>query len=1331
MAQVLTMQLLRCIGLLLLAVAPAWAEDLGLDRLEHFTTEDGLSQNWVLHLTQDRAGFLWLSTDNGLNRFDGLDFKVYNHDPEDPHSISDSFVICVFEDRAGDLWVGTRNGLNRLDRFTDRFERFLPDPTRDDSLSDHFITDIEEDQQGILWVATLDGLNRFDRETGGFRQFLGDPEDSGSLGSRGPLRILRTRAGDLWFGGAGETLHRFDRDQDRFERFPLVETGGQAKNVWALAEDATDGFWVGTSGGDVIHFDPHTKGHRRFPLSSRGIDSVQGILPRGDGSLWLGTEDQGLLVFDPKTEAFDIYRHQPSVPGSLSDNRVMSLFEDRTGIIWLATNAALDKLDPARLHFSHWKHHPEDPNSLSADWVSFVAEDRHGDLWVGSGGGGINHFDHRTGKNTRYRHDPKDPHSLVDDNVMAMLEDSEGRLWFGTHRGIDHLDPPDDRFQRAELGRAFHGDLLEGWIYDIVESEPGILWFGGAGGVNRLDTRTMAAELFVNDPQNPQGPGQTGVYDLEVDRDGALWIATRGAGLYLLEHPATAQRGATFHHFRHDKSDPRSLSSDETSVVFEDSAQRLWVGTLGGGLNRADRTHFENSEGERNLTFTRYREKDGLANDSIFGILEDDKGNLWLSSNRGLTRLNPDTGEAKSFGPEDGLQGNAFLLGAAGRRSNGELFFGGTSGLNGFFPDRLEDDSHPPQAAITDFRLFNRSLPLAERGTLSAQGGTILTLSHRDAILGFEFAALHFSKPGKNRYAYRLQGFNDDWIETDARNRYAQYTNLNAGDYVFQVKAANGDGLWSEDSTAVRITVLPAPWNTWWAQALYAATLLAVIFAYVRWQRAQVEVERKVAERERAASQRLREADRLKNEFLANTSHELRTPLYGITGLAESLIDGAAGEVSEEVRNNLSMIVASGHRLGHLVNDILDFSKLRHKSLELNRQPVDLRALVDVVLTLSRPLVGAKELRLENMVTADLPRVDADENRLQQILLNLVGNAIKFTEEGTVEVAAREEGERLVVQVVDTGIGIPASAQARVFDAFEQADASIEREFGGTGLGLSITRQLVELHGGEIWAESLPGQGATFSFTLPTAAEPVSSARPQPAPTVSAPVSLFAEPQPVFEAVRVSSTAEDAVHILVVDDEPVNRQVLSNFLALEHFNLVTASGGDEALRLIEEHHFDLVLLDVMMPKVSGFEVCRALRERYPMEDLPVLFLTAKNQTDDVVTGLSLGANDYLTKPISKNELLARMRPHLDLLGAHRHLEHMVAAKMSEIKVLEGLLPICSSCKKIRSEEGDWNDFETFIDHHSEAQFSHGICPDCTRELYPEYEGGTPGSLVTP
>ena len=909
-----------------------------------------------------------------------------------------------------------------------------------------------------------------------------------------------------------------------------------------------------------------------------------------------------------------------------------------------------------------------------------------------------------------YLPDPEDPTSLSSPVVTSILEDSAGVLWVGTYGGLNGMDQDRERFARhyrhdSEDPRSLSHDV----VFSLLEDRSGNLWVGTDAGLDRLGPERQHFVHFQHDPQDPESLEGGPIYHLLEDRSGSVWAGSVENGLSRFDRER--QR---FHNYRHDPDNADSLSANGVSALYEDTSGFLWIGTYNGGLDRLDQDR---------KSFRHYRERHGLPSATVLGVLEDDEGFLWLNTYRGLSRFDPVNESFRNFDVDDGLQGNVYSSSSTFRSPSGEMFFGGVNGLDAFFPQDIEDDLQAPIVRFTEFRLAGELLlpgrsedsPLQVSVAMASE----IVLTHRHRTFSFEFAALHFATPRKNRYAYRLEGYDDDWIETDAAHRLARYTNLDPGRYTLRVKASNQDGEWNEEGANVELTVLPAPWETWWAYLIYGTLVATAFLGAMQWQQRRIE-------RERALSSRLREVDRVKDEFLANTSHELRTPLYGITGLAESLIDHSGKDLPETVRSKLAMIVASGRRLANLVNDILDFSRLSRKSLELHRRPVDLETLTQVVLTMSRPLLGVKDLKLINAIDRRLPPAYADENRLQQILYNLVGNAIKFTESGTIEVTAVAEEGRLVIEIADTGIGIPEDKLERIFASFEQLDASAERERGGTGLGLAVARQLVSLHGGTIWAESRLGEGSRFFFTLPVAAEAepedaTDLARSEePAEVITA---LEVEPVPAPEADAIAvfdaatAATPDAPHLLIVDDEPVIRQVLQGYLENEGYRLTLASSGAEALRTLELETVDLVLLDVMMPRMSGIEVCHIIRENRAAEELPIIFLTAKSSPLDLVAGFDAGANDYLTKPITKSELLARLKIHLELLSIHRGLENVVREKMAQIKVLGGMLPICSRCKKIRDDQGYWNELESFIDTHSEARFTHGICPSCTEDYY--------------
>ncbi|NQZ13009.1 MAG: response regulator, partial [Algicola sp.] len=608
-----------------------------------------------------------------------------------------------------------------------------------------------------------------------------------------------------------------------------------------------------------------------------------------------------------------------------------------------------------------------------------------------------------------------------------------------------------------------------------------------------------------------------------------------------------------------------------------------------------------------------------------------------------------------------------------------ELFFGGVNGFNRFFPANIKDDITPPSVVLTEFLVANQPVPIKDKNASFSLPKAIdtlssLTLTHRQNLITFEFVALHFANPMKNQYAYQLVGQDEDWVYTDAKNRRATYTNLSDGDYVFRVKASNKDDYWNKQGKSLNVTVLPPPWKSWWAYTIYVLCIATVVIAFVG-------VQRKNVVQERAINLQLKQVDKLKDEFLANTSHELRTPLNGIIGLAESLIDGIGGPQSKTSSANLSMIITSGKRLSNLVNDILDFAKLKNRNLTLNPIAVDVHSMAEVVLALSRPLVGDKNLTLVNAVPGDLPGALADECRLAQIFHNLVGNAIKFTDKGEIEISACKQGDMLKISVTDSGIGIAKDQFSLIFESFEQLEGHAGRTYSGTGLGLAVTKQLVELHDGQITVESQLDQGTTFSFTLPLTEQKA---------TVNKDVSRLhlleenADNKTLDNVLPAGPTSNDGrqFRILLVDDEPVNRQVLHNYLSMRNYQLVEAAGGEQALKIIHDSEpFDLVLLDIMMPKVSGYEVCKKLRDTFSVNDLPVIFLTAKNQVADLVESFAVGANDYLSKPISKHELLSRVETHLRLLDINRNLELKVTERTARLQLsnqkISALNEICA------------------------------------------------------
>lgn len=1236
-------------------------------RFHKYALEQGLSQASVNDVLQDRLGYLWFATEDGLNRFDGRTFEVFKNEPGRPNSLSNNQILALTEDNDGKIWIGTGNGLNVYDPQSGEFRRIFRDPERADSLTHNQVFSLLSDGDGRIWVGTVNGLNRLKPDGSGFDHFLFDPElkEGAFYGASLIKSIGRTEDGSIWvgtFGGGliqlnaeGETQARFQADEDR------GRSGGLPDNhIYAMATDAHGHLWLGTNHG-LACFDAEAGTfknlyHKAGDNQTIGGNRVLSVYSDPKGVIWAGTTN-GIDLLTHEGTVYMSYRHDPRNPYSLGNNVVNRVYRDRRGLIWVGTFAAgVGMVNPAVERFRHIRSEPHRESHLPSNYVKSFLEDENS-LWIGTDKGPVRWFPKENRFKSYQLTWPGSNDSNLDQKVWCFLRTPAGEIWVGSENGLYQYNRTEDNFVP---NTKIDADQLSSLFITTMEAEnDGTLWLGSIAGLNRIDAEGKITR-YLRTREKSGGVRDLAVYQIHKGRRGLLWVAG-GSGLF-----RKSRRSDDFYLYEHDPDDPTSIVSGDVSSLSQNNAETLWVGTYNG----LSELNIESG------TFTHYGESDGLNSNRIYAMVFDDQGFLWLSTNRGLTRMNPDSKAIRNYDVRDGLQSAEFNLGSAYKDRQGQLYFGGINGFNAFSPASIVDNFLPPPVVLTGFQVLNESVDLGK----PVHAVSKIELKYSDYIFSFQFAALDFADPEKNRYAYKMEGFRDEWIDAGNQNT-AVFTNLSPGDYTFKVKAANSDGVWNDTGTSVRLTVIPPLWQNWWAYCLYlvAVVLFVAEIARRRHIAHQKELANKQKEiaRQTEVNQRLLHIDKLKDEFLANTSHELRTPLNGIIGLAESMLAGHAGDLPKGVGNDLTMIASSGRRLSNLVNDILDFSQLKNKELRPNLKAVDMCRITDVVLTLLRPLTRGKAIELVNDIPSDLPPVIGDENRLQQIMHNLVGNAVKFTDSGLVVVSAEIQGEQAVISVSDTGIGIPEDRQEAIFQSFEQVDGSETRSVGGAGLGLSITKKLVELHGGTIEVESSLDHGSVFRFTLPLAAE---GSEVEETPSD---IHLYQSPGDTLKVdpLMISATSlEEIEHIqenrlsdpsrfriLLVDDEPVNRRVLVNHLENEGYQIQECAGGLEALSLLHSsERFDLVLLDVMMPKMSGFEVCRRLRLTYSVHELPVIYLTAKNQPADLVHAFTTGANDFLTKPVNGEELIVRVRTHLRLLDTNRRLEQKVAERTQEL-----------------------------------------------------------------
>jgi signal transduction histidine kinase/ligand-binding sensor domain-containing protein len=1055
--------------------APAPQDQTSTIRFERIAAEDGLSQNAVLAIWQDHRGFMWFGTEGGLNKYDGYQFIVYRHDPDDPLTLSDDFVSSIYEDRNGNLWVGTRNGLNRFDRATGTFTRYQHDPDNPQSLGGTWVVAIYGDHEGTLWVGIEDGgLDQLDRNTGTFTHYRHDADNPNTLSDDTVRAIHEDSSGYMWIA-THSGLNRFDRAAGTFIHYqhdpddPQSLSGDQ---VSAIFEDHQGALWIGTEDGGLNQFDRSSETFIRYqhdPDDPRSLshDRVRAILEDSTGRLWVGTQN-GLNMLPPaqadERDQFIRYRHSASDLHSLSTNPIWSIYEDRTGILWFGTyGGGLSKYNRTTSQFALYQHNPDVPNSLSENMIWSICEDRSGNLWIGTFNGGLNKLDRDSGTFTAHRHDPEDPASLGSDDVRALLEDRQGILWVGTNGGgLAQFVPRTGTFVHYRHDPDDPNSLSEDRVTVLYEDKAGNLWVGTRdGGVNRLDRATETFTRYQHDPDDGSSLSDDRVWSLYEDRSGALWVGTLG-GINVLD-VATGQ----FVRYLHDPDDPQSLSNDQVFSLYEDPADAVWIGTWGSGLDRFD---------PATQTFAHYTERDGLPDNVIYGIEVDSQGFLWLSTNRGLSKFDPRAETFQNYDVRNGLQNNEFNVGAHFTSESGEMFFGGIEGFNAFYPERVTGNPHVPPIVVTSFSKLNEVV----RRDLSPNEH--IQLSYKDNFISFEFAALDYTAPDKNEYAYMLEGQNQDWVYART-HRHVDYTNLRGGDYVFRVKGSNNDGVWNEEGVAITVTVTPPVWETWWFRGIVLLVLVGGAISGYRLRVRSIEARRR--ELERQVKERTAE--------LSRTNALLQQEIAERERMEEALARQAAGaavaaersRLARELHDAVSQTLFSASLIAEVLPRLWErnqdegrrrleeirqltrgaLAEMRTLLLELRPSALIEAELGDLLRQLAESITGRARvpvrLEVQGEPSCSLPSdLKVAMYRIAQESLN---NVAKHAEASQATISLRCEAERVELQISDDGRG------------FDLENVPVE------SLGLGIMRERAEAIGAEMTIESEVGRGTVVT----------------------------------------------------------------------------------------------------------------------------------------------------------------------------------------------------------------------------------------------------------
>ena len=1038
---------------------------------KHLKVRDGLSQSWVKSMCQDRYGFMWFGTNEGLNKYDGYTFTVYKNNPEDEHSISNSGIESIYEDKSGNLWVGTQNGLNLYDREKDEFNlitkftrrripdllgledgrifmasrnhglflynpkndsviSFMPEQNNPDKIGSNDITSIVMDNSGNIWIGSADGLNLLDTLTYKFTNFKNNKNGIDNNSIRSLLLDSKNR---LWIGTeSGLSFFKFNKDNPEKSYFidyknnPKDQISISAGPVLALTEDEDGYLWIGTENGGISIIDLNSFKEDNCVFyryennsddnTSLSHNSIYSLYEDRNGSMWAGTFGDGISMRNKLTRKFKHYKNNPHEPNSLNSNFVNVLLDDND-YLWIGTDNGLNLFDKKNKTFKHFVHNTDNNKSIGSDGIWALEKDSKGNIWVGTWAGGLNLLNRKNNTFTRYMHDPNDNTSIGSNNMFGIIEDQDGNLWIGTMGGgLNLFDRKNKTFKKHLQNDPGSGNIADNWVRTVYETSYGEIWLSSS----------ITVELFD-------------------------------------------KKSEKFTHFSLDRDNPKSISYDGANTFFEDSKRNLWIGTI-GGLNVFNR---------KDSTFSHYTQEHGLPNNCINGILEDDHGNLWISTNKGISKFinginRPENPTFKNYDVGDGLQGDEFRPRSYCKDKQGRMYFGGKNGFNVFHPDSLTENTYIPPVTITRFLLFNKNVkigtkdsPLKKHINLTEK----VVLSYKHTTIGLEYAALNFIVPEKNQYAIMLEGFDKEWNYV-GNKREVTYTNLDPGVYTFRVKASNNDGIWNKEGASLKIIITPPIWKTAWFRL--TLIILIILIAYgVHLARV-----RNIVEYGRKLEKKVAEKTKDLESFAYIVSHDLKAPLRGLGQLAGWISEDYYDRLDKKGKENLTMLKETTKTMDNMIQGILEYS--RAGRTEKENEKIDLNELLKNVIDLLAPPDNVKII-----VEDKLPEYTADRTRLTQLFENLLSNSIKHLDKpkGLIKVGCKSKAKEWQFSISDNGPGIEEKYFEKIFQIFQTLKSDPTGK--STGVGLTIVKRIIDLYGGKIWLKSEPAKGTTFYFVLP------------------------------------------------------------------------------------------------------------------------------------------------------------------------------------------------------------------------------------------------------
>lgn len=1199
--------------ILLMGAGDACAQ--GKTMIKRLGITDGLSNNSVRCIYQDKRGFIWFATYDGLNRFDGREFRVYRNKIGDSTSLPHNYIYSLQEDAAKQLWVGTGQGLAIFDPALERFSRvyYMREQGGRPQLIDFSLYCIKPDAAGNMYGGT-NGYGLLVRRKGETICRV-IPCQSGTK------RISEYSVSDIVVENnsvlafiSGQGLFRLDPSSQ-----VLLPVNTDVRFANCLSPDQSGTIWVGSENG-LYQYSANTNKYLLHFTGKPGElsdNNVTSITSDKDKNLWIGTDRGGITIYTPDKRF--MYVAAGDGADKLSSESVFSLLRDKEERIWIGTiKGGCNVIDRQMPRFTTIVRDPFSANTIPVSTIYSFCETTDHDLLIGTDGGGLSVWNRSTNRFTNYSHQSGNPSSLSHNAVIKMLQDHEGRVWVATFGGgINLFNKSTGQFRTYPCIDETN-KYENRFISLLYEDRQQTIWAStfNDGQLYRFD---KAGNLFVqlNDRL------LSNMVSMLEDREGNLWAGNSNR-LFRIDRKGNK-------HLQYEIGKP-------VRAIYEDRTGQLWLGTEGGGLLLFDR--------KAGTVLQRFSDAEGLCNNGVLNIREDSTGQLWMSTFNGLSCFNYKTKQFKNYYQSDGLQSNQFTYNAAIQLRSGELVFGGINGFSLFRPEDILPRHFMPPVFITKMLINSQPVSAVSEYVRTAgdTGIAALRVPYNEAVFTFSFNALEYTSPEKINYAYYLEGWDKNWNYSGNINTI-NYNNLSEGTYTLHLKSTNVNGQWNEQETRLRLLVLPPWYRSWWAYIIYIMAAGSLIWLYLRYRSQQAHLKYKMKLTELNAEKE-KEINEKRQSFFTNITHEFRTPLTLIINPLKDLVNGK----QKAEQGDMELVYRNARRLLSLVDQLLLFRKTESETGNLQLSKLDIRQMGEETYSFFIQQARAKHIRFSFDCPVNVPDLYGDREKLQIVFYNLLSNALKYTPElGEISFRIWDEGNRVLAEVADSGPGIPPETGSRLFEKFYQVNKKEVKAKAGFGIGLYLVKQLVEEHKGQIWYETEAGKGTRFILALQSGHQHFGDMPVQEFGTTTShelldEIVAGEETMPLLKLQTdgLESVVSEKHSILITDDNPQMRNYLVQVFN-QDFIVYEAGSGEEAFKVAGESMPDIIISDVVMENGSGIELCRQIKERADLSHIPFVLITGSYSPESKLKGIEAGADDYITKPFEKDMLVARVQ----------------------------------------------------------------------------------------